>query len=265
MVRVEGLGSDPEARLERGRGRPCPRTSRGRWPTTSATRRSMPGSPGSGGGSDGRTAPHRDLLDRIEDAGASVAAIQLDVGLATFVPSPATTSPITRCTPNGTGSCRGRAGPGRRGPAGRGHRTHGAACSRVGGGHRGALWRELAVHRAGVELRVVDVLMTNFHDPWCWSRRSSGPAGERSTPRRWPATTGSCCSATRCSWSAARDALVPVGGLRRRGARAGVVTTAHNEIPTPMFMPVGTRGSCAVDLADLEDSTPRSSWGTPIT
>ncbi len=36
-------------------------------------------------------------------------------------------------------------------------------------------------------------------------------------------------------------------------ARAGVVTTAHNEIPTPMFMPVGTRGSVrTVDSADLE-------------
>jgi queuine tRNA-ribosyltransferase len=36
-------------------------------------------------------------------------------------------------------------------------------------------------------------------------------------------------------------------------ARAGVITTAHNEIPTPMFMPVGTRGSVrTVDSADLE-------------
>ena len=36
-------------------------------------------------------------------------------------------------------------------------------------------------------------------------------------------------------------------------ARAGVISTAHNQIPTPMFMPVGTRGSVrTVDSADLE-------------
>jgi len=37
-------------------------------------------------------------------------------------------------------------------------------------------------------------------------------------------------------------------------ARRGVVTTAHGEIPTPIFMPVGTRASVkCLTCEDLEE------------
>ena len=48
-------------------------------------------------------------------------------------------------------------------------------------------------------------------------------------------------------------------------ARCGVLTTAHGEIHTPVFMPVGTVGSVkAVHMRELkEDIRVRLFWGIP--
>ena len=50
-------------------------------------------------------------------------------------------------------------------------------------------------------------------------------------------------------------------------ARAGLITTAHGTIETPIFMPVGTVGSVkAVHSTNLKTtSRPRLSWATHIT
>ena len=40
----------------------------------------------------------------------------------------------------------------------------------------------------------------------------------------------------------------------KTNARAGLITTAHGQIETPIFMPVGTQGSVkAVHLQELKD------------
>ncbi len=49
-------------------------------------------------------------------------------------------------------------------------------------------------------------------------------------------------------------------------ARAGVLRTAHGDVPTPAFMPVGTKGSVkGIDPDTLAALAPRSCSGTPTT
>ncbi len=85
LVRVDGLGPDPEARLQRVGELPLPPYITGpvaddRYQTVYARH------PGSAAAPTAGLHLTPDLLDRIEDAGATVAAVQLDVGLATFRP-----------------------------------------------------------------------------------------------------------------------------------------------------------------------------------
>ena len=57
-----------------------------------------------------------------------------------------------------------------------------------------------------------------------------------------------------------------VTAARDGAARRGVMTTAHGDVETPAFMPVGTQGAVkAVTHRDLDGSAPRSSSATPIT
>lgn len=53
----------------------------------------------------------------------------------------------------------------------------------------------------------------------------------------------------------------------KTNARAGIIHTDHGDIPTPIFMPVGTQGSVkAVHQRELrEDVTPKSSSATHTT
>ncbi len=107
-----------------------------------------------------------DLLDRIEGAGAAVAAVQLDVGLATF--RPIATDDVAdhtmhteryRISPDGLGA-------GRSGPPGRRRRHHHGPSAGVGGRHRAcSTVRARCSSRRGYDWQVVDVMMTNFHLP----------------------------------------------------------------------------------------------------
>ena len=126
----------------------------------------------------------------------------------------------------------------------------------------------------GFEFEVVDRLLTNFHLP-----RSSllvlidafvGPALARPLRRRpWPTTTASSPSATPCSSPgtsrAGRTPMIPTASTDRvvemeidaTDGRPGPggSRTARGTFETPVFMPVGTRGSVrtlsSVDLEDL--------------
>ena len=51
----------------------------------------------------------------------------------------------------------------------------------------------------------------------------------------------------------------------KSNARAGLITTDHGQIQTPIFMPVGTLGTVkGVHLTELkEDIERRLFWGTP--
>ncbi len=86
LVRVVGLGTDPERRLQSVGELPLPPYITGpvaddeRYQTVYARH------PGSAAAPTAGLHLTPDLLDRIEDAGATVVPVQLDVGLATFRP-----------------------------------------------------------------------------------------------------------------------------------------------------------------------------------
>ena len=49
-------------------------------------------------------------------------------------------------------------------------------------------------------------------------------------------------------------------------ARAGVLHTAHGDVPTPAFMPVGTKATVkTLDPDELRASARRSCWAMPTT
>ena len=55
-------------------------------------------------------------------------------------------------------------------------------------------------------------------------------------------------------------------GATDGAARTGVLRTAHGELRTPAFMPVGTKATVkAVDPDELGSSAPRSCSATPTT
>ena len=71
-----------------------------------------------------------------------------------------------------------------------------AASGQPGGPHRAVHPPALAV--AGGRRACSPTSTCPARRCWCWSTRSSAPAGATSTPSRWPTATGSCRSATPC-------------------------------------------------------------------
>ena len=86
MVRIEGLGSDPEARLEAVGALPLPPYITGPVTDDQRYQTIYARHPGSAAAPTAGLHLTPDVLDRIVEAGATVAAVQLDVGLATFRP-----------------------------------------------------------------------------------------------------------------------------------------------------------------------------------
>ncbi len=165
LVRVEGLGSDPEARLEHVGRLPLPPYITGpvaddqRYQTVYARQ------PGSAAAPTAGLHLTADLLDRIEDAGASVAAIQLDVGLATF--RPIASDHIADHTMH---TERYRIAPDVWDRVGAARRVVAIGTTTVraleSAAATGVLDGESSLFIApGFDWRVVDVLMTNFHLP----------------------------------------------------------------------------------------------------
>ena len=149
-------------------------------------------------------------------------------------------------------ACRRDRGGLRRAPAGRRGRHHHGARARIGA--HGAISKggPTCSSAAPFEFRVVDVLLTNFHLPRrrcsCCSTRSSAPGGATSTTDaldegyrflsfgdamlvgRRPGAHDD-----RCGFDARRRSTAT--------ARAGTVDDRARVVPTPCFMPVGTRGA----------------------
>ena len=123
---------------------------------------------------------------------------------------------------------------------------------------------DIFIHR-GFDWQVVDVLMTNFHLPkttllMMIDAFVGASDGGACTPRRSPATTASCRSATPCcstdeppehpvsvvrciGWTWRSTASTARRGPARRRRRGGSYTT-------PLFMPVGTRAAIKYLSAD---------------
>ena len=126
---------------------------------------------------------------------------------------------------------------------------------------------DIFIHR-GFDWQVVDVLMTNFHLPkttlLMMIDAFVGDRWRRSVRRRArAATTGSSPSATRCSSTDEPPERPLASGAMHRvelaidgvdgAARAGTATTARGTYTTPLFMPVGTRGTIKYLSADDYD------------
>ena len=164
-VRVDGLGSDPESRLEAVGALPLPPYISGpvaddqRYQTVYARH------PGSAAAPTAGLHLTQGLLDRIEEAGATVAAVQLDVGLATF--RPIATDDVTDHTMH---TERYRITPAVWDQVSRARRVVAIGTTTVraleSAASSGVLDGDSSLYiTPGHDWRVVDVMMTNFHLP----------------------------------------------------------------------------------------------------
>ncbi len=144
-----------------------------------------------------------ELFDRLAAAGVGVAKVELVVGLDTFqpisTPRPARPSDAHRALPRPRVDPAGVSG----GPSCRRRRHHGGAGTGVGRCSRRGVGTHRPVHPSRLRLagrrRADDQLPPAADDTADDDRRvRRRPVAPAVRPRRWPATTGSCPSATRC-------------------------------------------------------------------
>ena len=122
----------------------------------------------------------------------------------------------------------------------------------------------------GFEFQRVDALLTNFHLPrstlLALVMAFAGVDAVRDLYRHRDRGAVPVLLLRRCD---ADPVTVPASPSRRRdgAARAGTVHTAHGDIPTPAFMPVGTKATVKTLHPDevRADGRERSSSATPTT
>ena len=226
-----------------------------------------------GGRADGRAAPHTEPRWTCAGSGGQLRATSTWPSVwGRSGRSTPSTSRTTRCTPSAT-ACPGDVGgvPGRERSGGRRRHDHGAGPG-DGGRHRRARGPHRAVHPPGHHFSVVDVLMTNFHQPRapcsCCSRPSPARAGGTSTKAlspglQVPLVRRRHARVAHMALQADRHVHTSTPPM---AARAGRLETRGGDGPDAVLHAGRARGRRqALSAATWRNSGRRSCWPTPTT